>query len=109
MLDNIDVDIVFHTDAGLEQAAQVIADHLLYGDMYAVGFHISPEVADYIRERVVVAAMVPRRAEQARQAGAACAEFLGSGAYRTGHVEIEPLAVTRDNVDDADWSLPENQ
>ncbi len=108
VLDNIDVDIVFHTDQGLEEVAAVIADQLLYGDMYAVGLHMSERVADYIRERVVVAAAVPGLAQQARLAGAACGDFLLGGTHDTGHVVFEPTAVTRDNVDDADWALPEN-
>ena len=109
VLDNFDVDIVFHTDEGLEAVAAVIADQLLYGDMYAAGFHLSEPVADYIRERVVVAAMGQRLAEQARRAGLACGDFLLAGAHDTGHVVIDPVAVTRDNVDEVDWTLPENQ
>ena len=109
VLNNSDADIVFHTDAGAEQLAAVMAEQLLYGDMYAVSFHMSPPVADYIRERLVVAAMAPRRSEQARLAGAACGGFLLEGVYDTGVVVVEPLAVTLDKVDDADWSLPENQ
>ena len=108
VLDNSDADIVFHTDAGVESLAAVMAEQSLYGDMYAVGFHMSPQVADYIRDRLVVAATVPRRAEQARLAGAACGAFLLEGAYDTGHVVVEPRAVTRDNVEDTDWSQPEN-
>ena len=109
VLDNIDADIVFHTDEGLEALSAVIADQLLYGDMYAVGFHISEPVTNYIRERVVVTAMVQGIAEQARRAGAACGDFLLGGTHDTGHVVIEPVAVTRDNIDEIDWTLPENQ
>ena len=109
VLDNIDVDIVFHTDEGLEAVARVMADQLLYGDMYAVGFHMSEPVTNYIRERIVVTAMVQGLAEQARRAGAACGDFLLGGTHDTGHVVIEPVAVTRDNVDEIDWTLPENQ
>ena len=109
VLDNMDVDIVFHTDEGLEAVARVIADQLLYGDMYAVGFHMSEPVTNYIRERVVVTAMAQGLAEQARRAGAACGDFLLGGTHDTGHVVIEPVAVTRDNVDEIDWALPENQ
>ena len=108
VLDNIDADVVFHTDGGVESLAAVMAEHLLYGDMYAVGYHMTPRMADYIRERLVVAAMVPRRAEQARLAGAACGDFLLAGVHDTGHVVVEPVAVTLDNVEDTDWSLPEN-
>ena len=109
VLDNIDVDIVFHTDEGLEAVARVIADQLLYGDMYAVGFHMSEPVTNYIRERVVVTAMAQGLTEQARRAGAACGDFLLGGTHDSGHVVIEPVAVTRDNVDEIDWTLPENQ
>ena len=109
VLDNIDVDIVFHTDEGLEALAAVIADQLLYGDMYAVGFHLSEPVTNYIRERVVVTAMASGLAESARRAGAACGDFLLGGVHDTGRVVIEPTAVTRDNVEEIDWTLPENQ
>ena len=109
VLDNLDVDIVFHTDRGLEAVAAVIANQLLYGDMYAVGFHMSQRVADYISERAVVAAMVQGVSEQARLAGLACGDFLLGGAFETGHVVLEPTAVTRDNVKDLDWTLPESQ
>ena len=109
VLDNLDVDIVFHTDEGLEALSRVIADQLLYGDMYAVGFHLSEPVTNYVRERVVVTAMAQGRAEQARRAGAACGDFLLGGTHDSGHVVIEPVAVTRDNVDEIDWTLPENQ
>ena len=109
VLNNIDVDVVFHTDSGLESVARVIADQLLYGDMYAVGFHMNQAVTDYIRERVVVAAMVQGFADQAQQAGLACGDFLLGGVHETGHVVFEPTAVTRDNIDETEWTLPENQ
>ena len=109
VLDNIDVDIVFHTDEGLDALSRVMADQLLYGDMYAVGFHMSEPVTNYIRERIVVTAMAQGLAEQARLAGAACGNFLLGGTHDIGHVVIEPVAVTRDNVDEIDWTLPENQ
>ena len=108
VLANSDADIVFHTDRGLEPLAAVMADQLLYGDMYAVGFHMNDTVADYIRERLVAAAFVQNASEQARRAGMACGDFLLGGVHDTGHVVVEPVAVTRDNVDEVDWSLPEN-
>ncbi|WP_420446145.1 substrate-binding domain-containing protein [Candidatus Poriferisodalis sp.] len=109
VLDNIDVDIVFHPDSGLETVAKVIADRLLYGDMYAVGFHMNEAVADYIRQRVVVAAMIPGNAEQARQAGTACGGFLLAGEHQTATFIVDPVAVTRDNVDEIDWTQSENR
>lgn len=107
--ENLDVDIVFHTDAGLEALAQVMSDRLLYGDMYAVGMHMSAPIGDYIRERLVVDAVVEGFAEQAYRAGLACGSFLLAGELETGHVTHEPVAVNSDNVDERDWTLPENR
>ncbi|MCY4421947.1 MAG: substrate-binding domain-containing protein [Acidimicrobiaceae bacterium] len=109
VLDNLDADMVFHTDAGIEQLAAVMADQLLYGDMYAVGFHVNEAVLDYIRERLVAAAVPEGLSEQARLAARACGDFLLGGALETGHVVITPAAVTLDTIDDTDWTLAENQ
>lgn len=108
VLENSDVDVVFHADAGVEVLASVMADQFLYGDMYAVGFHMSPVMVDFIRERLVAAAVVARYFEQGRLAGEACGDFLLGGVLETGHVVVEPLIVTRDNVEETDWSQPEN-
>ena len=109
VLDNLDVDIVFHTDDGVEALAAVMADQLLYGDMYAVAFHMSPQVADYVRERLVVTALVQGYTAQAQAAGGACGDFLLAGLHETGHMAMAPTPVTRDNVDELDWSLPQNR
>ncbi|WP_419864206.1 sugar ABC transporter substrate-binding protein [Candidatus Poriferisodalis sp.] len=109
VLDNLDVDMVFHTDGGVEALAQVMAEQSLYGDMYAVGFHMSPPMAGAIRDLLVAISMAERSAEQARRAGAACSEFLLAGVLETGRPAVTPLPVTRDGVDAIDWSLPENR
>ena len=109
ILDHPDVDIIFFPDAGLEPAAAVIADWALYGDVSLAGFHMSPTVGDFIRDGVVVAAMLTGLADQAAAAAEACGDFLLAGAFHTGHVPIDPVAVTDENVDSRDWALPENQ
>ena len=109
ILDRPDVDIIFFTDAGMEYAATVIADLVLYGDVSVSGFHMSERVSNYIREGVVVAAMLPGLADQASDAAEACGDFLLAGAYATGHVAVDPVAVTDENVEDRDWTLPENR
>ena len=109
VLANQDVDIVFHTDRGLLELAAVMGDRLLYGDMYAVGFHADDETADYIRDRLVVAAMAQGHSEQARLAAAACGDFLLGGVHATGHITVAPTPITLDTVDEADWSRPENR
>ncbi|MDE0495832.1 MAG: substrate-binding domain-containing protein [Acidimicrobiaceae bacterium] len=109
VLANSDVDIVFHTDEGLTQAAQVIADQLLYGDMYAVGFHLDSKVVAAIEDWTVAAALSPMRAESSYQAGTACADFLLDGRFETGMTAVEATVVTRANLGEADWSAPERR
>ena len=109
ILDRRDVDMIFFPDQGLEPAAAVIADLALYGDVSLTGFHMSEAVSNYIREGVVVAAMLPGLAAQAAAGAEACGDYLLAGVYDTGHVTIDPVAVTDDNVDDRDWTLPENR
>ena len=109
MLANLDVDMVFHTDQGMAQAARVIADQSLYGDMYTSGFHMNADMANYILDGVVVVAVAQGLSNQAFSAGAACGEFLLEGDYEVGLVVQEPLTATDENVDTLDWTLPENQ
>ena len=104
-----DVDIVFVTDESLEAVASYIADNALYGEVSAVGLHMSDEVQRYIQERVVVAAMVANHAGQGAAAAAACSDFLLAGTHRTGAVVVAPVAVTEENVSAADWTLAGNR
>ena len=106
---NLDVDIIFHTDSGMAQVAEVIADQSLYGDVYTSGFHMSADLANYIRDGVVVTAIAQGLSSQAASAVGACGDFLVDGDYEIGHVVHQPLVATRDNVESIDWTLPENQ
>ena len=107
ILDHPDVDILLVADSGLETVASAIAAEALYGDVSAVGFELSDTVVSYIRDGVVAAALVPDSAAAAAAAAAACTDFLLSGVYETGHVAVDPLAVTEANVDDGVWLQPE--
>lgn len=109
VLANPDADMIFHTDQGMAQLARVIADQLLYGDMYTSGFFMDEDMANYIRDGVVVVAVAQGLSNLASSAGAACGDFLLQGAYEVGHVVQEPLIATDDTVDTVDWTLPENQ
>ena len=106
---NLDADIIFHTDSGMAQVAEVIADQSLYGDVYTSGFHMSANMANYIRDGVVVTAIAQGLSSQAATAAGACGDFLLDGDYETGHVVHQPLIATRDNVESINWTLPENQ
>ena len=104
-----DVDMIFHTDAGMAQVARVIADQSLYGDVYTSGFHMNEQMANFIRDGVVVVAAAQGLFNQASSAATACGEFLLNGDYETGLVVHEPLTATRGNVETIDWSSPQNQ
>ena len=53
--------------------------------------------------------MVQGFSNQAYNGANACGDFLFKGEFETGHVILDPLAATQDNVDSVDWSQPENQ
>ena len=99
-----DVDVLLHADSGLETVAAAIADEGLYGDVSAVGFEMSEAVGDYIRDGVVVAALVRDSAAEGAAAAGACGDFLLAGVYEMGHVPVDPVAVTEANVNDGDWA-----
>lgn len=109
MSENLDVDVIFHSDSGMTQVAEMIADRSLYGDVYTSGFHMSEHLANYIRDGVVVAAVAQQLSVQAANAAEACGDFLVDGDHETGHVVQQPLIAARDNVETLNWALPENQ
>ena len=109
VLAHLDVDMIFHTDQGMAEVARVIADQSLYGDVYTSGFHMNDQMANFIRDGVVIVAVAQGLSNQAQSAATACGDFLLDGDHQVGHVVLEPLTATRDNVEALDWSLPENQ
>ena len=109
LANNPDVDLVFHTDRGLEPFGLAIAYQSLYGDFYVVGFGINEMIGNLIRDGVVVAAAVEGYADRASQVAGACGDFLLGGTFETGHVALEPAMVTELTVDEADWRLAANQ
>lgn len=109
VLAHLDVDMIFHTDQGMAEVARVIADQSLYGDVFTSGFYMNEQMANFIRDGVVVVAVAQGLFNQAHSAATACGDFLVDGDYEIGHVVQEPLTATRDNVEAIDWTLPENQ
>ncbi len=109
IFDNPDVDIIFHTDEGTEAVARAIGTNLLYGDVYTIGFHMSPLLGDYIYEGVVIAALIEGDSNQAYHGARGCGDFLLAGSLETGHVVLDPLVASRDNLEDVDWTLAQNR
>ena len=104
-----DVDIALYAGPGLVRVAAPVAELGLWGDVSVVGFEMSETLGNYMRDGVVVAALVADPAAEAAAAAGACGDFLLAGAYETGHVPVDPLVVTEANVDDGPWALAEQQ
>jgi ribose transport system substrate-binding protein len=103
------VQVVFHTDQGVEMVAKAINDLGLKGKVVAAGYNIDPPIASYVKSGPVVVTMVQGFARQAEAGARACGDFLYGGKYKTGHVVISPQAVTKANVSKTDWTKPANQ
>jgi len=103
------VQLVFHTDQGVEMVAKAINDLHLKNKVYAAGYNIDPPIASYVKNGLVVVTMVQGFARQAEAGAKACGDFLYAGKYQTGHVVIPPEAVTQANVASKNWTNPANQ
>jgi ABC-type sugar transport system substrate-binding protein len=104
-----DVQVIFHTDQGVEMVAKAINDLHLKGKVYTAGYNIDAPIASYVKSGPVVVTMVQGFARQAKAGAKACGDFLLAGKYKTGHVVIPPQAVTKSNVSATDWTKPGNQ
>lgn len=109
LIGNPDVDLVFHTDQGVEPLGQAIQDLEISEQTYAAGFNISPGIIELIEAGDIVVSVGQGFSNQAEAGALACGDFLLTGEYEEGHVVLEPVPVTTENVDSLDWSLPENQ
>jgi len=103
------VQLVFHTDQGVEMVAKAINDLHLKGKVYTAGYNIDPPIASYVKNGTVVVTMVQGFARQAEAGAKACGSFLFAGKYQTGHVVVSPEAVTKANVASTNWNNPANQ
>jgi ABC-type sugar transport system substrate-binding protein len=103
------VQLVFHTDQGVEMVAKAITDLRLKGKVFTAGYNIDPPIASYVKNGTVVVTMVQGFARQAEAGAKACGDFLFAGKYKTGHVVISPEAVTATNVSSTNWNNPANQ
>jgi ribose transport system substrate-binding protein len=104
-----DVQLVFHTDQGVEMVAKAINDLGLKGKTFTAGYNIDPPIASYVKDGLVLVTMVQGFARQAEAGAKACGQFLYGGKNQTGHVVISPEAVTKTNVSSTDWTNPANQ
>lgn len=104
-----DVDLIFHTDQGVEQVGKAIQDLGLTGEMWAAGFNVSEGIVEYIKSGEILVSVGQGFSNQAEAGAKACAEFLLNGEYETGHVVLDPVPVTAENADEKDWFDPANQ
>lgn len=76
---NPEVNVIFSTDQGVEQISKVIADLHKTGEVYAVGFNLSPAIVAGIEEGNIITSIGQGWNEQAAEGANACTKFLLEG------------------------------
>lgn len=94
-----DVQLVFSTDQGVEQVGRVISDLEKDGEVFAVGFNVSPAIIEDIESGRTIVSVAQGWNKQAESGAAACADFLLDGKVPTPPVqELPALPITKDNA-----------
>lgn len=105
---NPDVQVLFHTDQGVQMLGNAIADAGMTGQVWAAGFNLSPQILDYIASDDIVATVGQNWHGQAATAAEAAAQFIFKGVVIDGVNAADPYVVTKDNVDEARDVLANN-
>jgi ABC-type sugar transport system substrate-binding protein len=98
---NPDVQILFHTDQGVQMLGKAIADSKRTGKTWAAGFNMSPQILDYIGSGEIVTTVGQNWNGQARSAAEAAASFIFDGKVIKGVNAADPYVVTQQNLAEA--------
>ena len=101
MSGNPDVQVLFHTDQGVEMLGKAIVDSNQTGKVFAAGFNLSPQILDYVDADAIVTTVGQNWHGQASSAAEAAAAFIFNGDVIKGVNAAEPFVVTKENVDEA--------
>jgi ABC-type sugar transport system substrate-binding protein len=102
---NPDVQILFHTDQGVQMLGKAIADSKRTGKTWAAGFNLSDQILDYITSDDIVTTVGQNWNGQASAAAKAAADFIFKGEVVKGVNAATPFVVTKDNVAEAKTKL----
>jgi ABC-type sugar transport system substrate-binding protein len=96
---NPDVQLVFHTDQGVEIVGKVIKDARLTGKVWTSGFNLSPAILDSITEGQILVSIGQGFNKQAEAGVHACTQFLLDGKVpRPAIQRLDPIPVTKANA-----------
>lgn len=100
-----DVDVIENVDIGAGYAAQAIEELGREGETYSLGWNVTPEQIEAIKNGTQIALFDQKWWEQAGFGAKACAEFLKNGEVLPNTQELQ--VVTKANVDEALAELDE--
>jgi ribose transport system substrate-binding protein len=92
-----DVDVIENVDIGAGFAARAIDEAGKKGEAFSVGWNVTPEQAEAIRNDLQIALFDQKWPEQAGFGALACADFFANKTVRPNTQEL--TVVTKDNLD----------
>ncbi|HEX5595448.1 MAG TPA: substrate-binding domain-containing protein [Micromonosporaceae bacterium] len=98
---NPDVQVLFHTDQGVQMLGKAIADSNRTGKTFAAGFNLSKQILDYVESGDIVTTVGQNWHGQARTAAEAAVAFIFEGEVTKGVNYADPFVVTKENLADA--------
>jgi ABC-type sugar transport system substrate-binding protein len=101
ILGHPDVQLIFHTDQGVQMVGKAIADTGRTNKTWAVGFNLSPEILNYMKTNQILVTVGQNWHGQAVEAANAAAEFLFKGQVIAGFHAAAPYPVTPASLTDA--------
>ncbi|HEY0472712.1 MAG TPA: substrate-binding domain-containing protein [Kribbella sp.] len=101
ILGHSDVQLLFHTDQGVQMVGKAIADTGRTGKTWAVGFNLSPEILNSMKSSQILVTEGQNWHGQAAMAATAGADFLFKGKVLKGFQPATPYPVTPATLDDA--------
>jgi ABC-type sugar transport system substrate-binding protein len=101
ILGHPDVQLIFHTDQGVQMVGKAIADTGRTNKTWAVGFNLNPEILNYIKTNQILVTVGQNWHGQAATAADAGAEFLFKGQVIAGFHAATPYPVTPATLADA--------
>jgi ribose transport system substrate-binding protein len=93
-----DVQLIFHTDQGVETVGKVIKDLKLTGKVWSVGFNVSPTILDEIKNDQILVSIGQQWNKQAEAGANACTQFIRNGKVPASFVPMTPIPITSANA-----------
>lgn len=95
-----DIDLIFHTDQGVEEVASTIIDLDEAGNIFAVGMNASPKIFDLIEAGVLLNTINQRWDLQTERLATECLDFLLDGKVYDDPIQhMPPDPVTPETLD----------